>query len=217
MRTFWKWIVLPAVLAVWVAAAPSADKKLELPLPEGTTVKLILLRQKSVQEELKLTADEVKKIDEFTNKEYAEARKALKLGQAERRKKFKALGDANRKFLKDTLKPKQLKRLDQIWMQCTALMQLRRPEIAEKLKLTKDQSAKIETLQKEARKELAKFLRAKITGKSDEKMATLRAETRKKVMAILTDKQKEIVKELVGEPFKGKIVLERPRKGGSDD
>jgi hypothetical protein len=204
MRTFGKSALLLAVLSAWVVAAPE-----DLPVPTGTTVKLILLRQKSVQEELKLSADEVKKVDEFTNKEYEAARKALKLSKEERQKKFKALGEANRKFLKDTLKPNQLKRLDQIWMQCTALMQLTRPEIAKKLKLDKDQRAKIKKLQTEARKELAKLLVRKVKEGSDEKLSNLRAETRKKVRAILTPKQKAIVKEMVGEPFKGKIVLEK--------
>ncbi len=75
MRTFWKCALVLAVLTVGVAPARPADTI----GPEGTTVQLLLLRQKSVQQELKLDADLVKKIVEFTNKESDEYQKALGL------------------------------------------------------------------------------------------------------------------------------------------
>ena len=84
MRTFWKWAVVLAVPAIWVAAAWPQEPA----LPEGTTVKLLLLRQKSVQKELRLTPDQVQKISEFTNKEHEAAREAAKLEGAERERKF---------------------------------------------------------------------------------------------------------------------------------
>jgi hypothetical protein len=204
MRTFWKWALVLAVPAVGVAAARPA----ELPVPEGTTVKLILLRQKSVQKELKLTPDAVRKIMAFTNKQYEEARKALELGMEERRRKFEALGRENRKFLADNLNPGQRKRLDQITMQLTGLMQLRRPEVARALELTEDQSRKVKEMQTEARKHLRELIDAKDSEGRKEKLAKLREQTRKKVMALLTDKQRAKVRELVGEPFKGEIVFE---------
>ena len=42
----------------------------------------------------------------------------------------------------------------------------------------------------------------------NEKLAKLREDTRDKVRAILTDEQKEKVRELLGEPFNGAIVFE---------
>src|SRR5262245_51462386 len=62
MRTFCKSILALAVVAA-CAVLTSAQ---EMPLPEGTTVKLILLRQKSVQTELKLAAEAVDKVMKFT-------------------------------------------------------------------------------------------------------------------------------------------------------
>src|SRR5262249_43172122 len=62
MRMFVKWAVVLLVPAVFGAKARPQDAS----IPRGATVKLLLLRQKSVQKELKLDADVVKKIMEFT-------------------------------------------------------------------------------------------------------------------------------------------------------
>lgn len=203
MRIFWKSVVVLAVSVVCVAAGAP-----QLPIPEGTTVKLILLRQKSVQKELKLTSDDAKKIMEFTNEQHEAAKKALELGKEERKEKFAALENANKKFLADNLKPGQAKRLNQITMQFTGLMQLTRPEVAKELNLTKEQSAKVKELQKEARKSLVELIDAKGSEGRNEKLAKLREEARENIMALLTADQKVQVREMAGEPFKGEIVFE---------
>jgi hypothetical protein len=204
MRTFWNWALALVVPAVWVAAVRPAD----LAVPEGTTLKLILLRQKSVQKELNISAEDVDKIMKFTKKQYEEAVKALELDGEKRKEKFEALRKANRKFLTDTLKPRQRRRLDQITMQLTGLTQLTRPEIIKRLELTDDQVKKFKELQKDARKRLAELIDAKGDKDRHKKLAKLREETRKNIMAELTDEQKEKVRKMVGEPFKGEIVFE---------
>jgi len=70
---------------------------------------------------------------------------------------------------------------------------------------------KFKQLQEEARKELAAIVEDKDPEGKNEKLAKLRADIDKKVEAILTDEQKEIARSYVGEPFKGKIVLEEPK------
>ena len=87
MRTLWKWAVVLAVPAIWVAAAWSQEPA----LPEGTTVKLLLLRQKSVQKELDISADVAKKIMEFTNHQADGAEQAIALPEAQRKKAFEQL------------------------------------------------------------------------------------------------------------------------------
>jgi hypothetical protein len=67
--------------------------------------------------------------------------------------------------------------------------------------------------------EAAKAYRAIIDAEGNEnrneKLAELRAATHEKVAALLTEKQKEIAKEMVGERFKGAILIEErePPKG----
>src|SRR5262249_1588750 len=200
MRTFMKWTVVLLVPVVFGTTARAADEV----VPEGTTVKLLLLRQKSVQKELDLGADLVKKIMEFTDAQSEAAGKAIKLGEAERKEAFVKLLKENDKFLADTLSEKQSKRLHQITMQFAALTYLTKPEMVKDLKLSDEQVKKFKDLQGESRKALVNLIQAKDrTGKS-EKLAKLREETRTKILAVLTDEQKAKVRELAGPPFEGR-------------
>jgi hypothetical protein len=205
MRTF---CTLGLLLAV-VAGSMAADEPAPI-APDTTTSQLILLRQKSVQMELKLTEADVKKIMEFTNKESGEFGKALKLSEAEREAKFKELEKANRKFLQDTLTAAQHKRLEQITLQVTGVRQLTRPEVAKTLGLTAEQQGKFKELAQEARKELGAIYELKDRATKNERLAKLRETTNKKIEAVLTAEQKTKALELVGEWFKGEIVFEEP-------
>ena len=207
MRTF---CTLVLALAVPAGFAAAAEKTAPI-APETTTSQLLLLRQKSVQKELKHDEDTVKKIMEFTNKEADEYGKALKdLKGKERAAKFEELEKANKKFLEDNLSADQRKRLGQITLQVTGLYQLGRPEVVRALNLTEEQQTKFEEMQKEARKALEEILTATERAGKAEKLAKLREETNKKILAALTDEQKAKVREIVGEPFKGEIVFEEP-------
>ena len=205
MRTVMKWVLVLVIPAVFGSTARPAEPD----VPEGTVVKLLLLRQKSVQKELDLGADVVKKITAFTNAQSEAARKASGMSEAARKEAFEKLAQANDKFLTDTLNAKQSKRLDQITMQFTALTQLTKPEIVRELKLTDEQVKKFKEMQTGARKALAEVLRSKDAGKS-QKLAKLHQETRTKALAVLTDDQKTKVREMVGPPFEGEIVIEEP-------
>jgi hypothetical protein len=204
-----QWVLLLAISAAWVPAARSQEQR-ERAVPQGTTVQLLLLRQKSVQEELKLPADVVAKVMDFTHKEHEAFHKVIKLPPEERRQKFAELRKENEQFLKDNLTPAQNKRLVQITLQVTGLHQLSRPEVALALGLTDDQKQKIEAIRKETHKKLAKVLQAKSPAERKEQLAKLREENREQIQALLTAEQKEKVKEVVGEPFRGEIVIEGP-------
>jgi hypothetical protein len=194
----------------------AADPPTEPLVPEGATIHLILLRQKSVQEELKLSPDLVKKIMEFTKKEHEAFKNALAQGEKEREQKLEELDKANQKFLDDNLTAAQRKRLEQIHLHVTGLRQMMRPEIIKTLELTADQQEKVKAMQKEAAKEFEGVLEIKNREARHEKLAKLRADIDKKVEALLTDKQKEKARELIGEPFKGEIVIEEPETAPKD-
>jgi Spy/CpxP family protein refolding chaperone len=201
-----KWAVVLLVTAVFGATARPADPV----VPEGTTVKLLLLRQKSVQKELELTPETIKKIMDFTHAQSEAVHKTTNLGEAARKEALEKLLKENDKFLADNLNAKQSKRLDQIMMQFTALTQLTKPEMVKELKLTDDQVKKFKEMQTEARKALADLIDAKDPKGKSEKLAKLHAETRTKILAVLTDDQKAKVREIAGPPFEGEIVFEEP-------
>jgi hypothetical protein len=186
-------------------AAPGAEERL---VPERTAIPLILLRQKSVQQELKLSDDLVKKVFEFTNKQHDAFQEARKLGKEERESKIEELEKENKQFLADNLTSDQQKRLDQIALQVTGLFQLTRPEVVKALNLTDAQLEKIRALQQEARAGLEKLLNEKDVKVKNQLLAERREETREKIMALMTDEQKAKIREMVGEPFKGEIVIE---------
>jgi hypothetical protein len=204
MRTFWKWAVVLAVPVTWVAAA----RPQEPTLPTGNTVRLLLLRQKSVQKELGISADAAKKIMAFTEKQSEAAGKAIGMAEAERKKAFAKLQDQNKKFLADTLNAKQKTRLEQLYLQFTAPYQLTRAKATKELKLNKDQQQKFKDLYKQYRKEMGDILFGKDTKDRAEKFGKLRSKTRTKILSILTKKQQAQVKKAVGAPFTGKTVFE---------
>ena len=204
MRMFWKWAVVLVVPTIWVSTARPQEED----LPSGTTVKLLLLRQKSVQKELEIPADVTKKIMTFTNAQSEAFGGALKLEKAERKKAFEELEKQNKDFLASTLSAKQSKRLDQITLQFTALQHLTKAKIAKKLNLTEEQLQKLKDLQTKARKELVNLMNAKASADRSEKFAKLREKTRESILAILTKEQQAQVREMAGPPFTGEIVFE---------
>jgi hypothetical protein len=205
MRTFWKWTVALAVPVIWVASAWPQEPA----FPEGTTVKLLLLRQKSVQKELDIPADAVKKILAFTEQQSDAAGNALGMAEAERKKAFAQLAEQNEKFLADTLNAKQSARLEQLYLQFTAPYQLTKAKTAKALNLTEDQQQKLKDLYKEYRTEMGEVLFGKDIEGRAEKWANVREKTRTKILAILTEKQQAQVREVVGAPFTGEIVFEK--------
>ena len=91
-------------------------------VPERTTIQLLLLRQKSVQKELKLADDVAKKVMEFTNKESRGVRQSAEAGRRRSAtQKFEELEKENKKFLEENLSAEQRKRLEQITLQVTGL------------------------------------------------------------------------------------------------
>jgi len=214
MRTFWKWALVLAVPAVGATAARAQE---EDTLPDTTTAQLILLRQKSVQQELEVTPELGKKVTEFTDKEAKAFLEAMKLKGDERGKKLDELEKENKKFIEDNLSAEQRKRLEQIALQVTGLLQITKPESVKLLNLTEDQQAKFKELQKEARKDLEAIEDAKGKEGRTEKLAKLREEINKKIEAVLTAEQKTKVKELIGEPFKGELVFEEDEGGAPKD
>jgi hypothetical protein len=207
-----RWALVLAVPALWVATARPADPL----LPERTTIELLLLRQKSVQQELRVSPEVAKKVADFTNKQHEAFGGALKLGEDERKQKLMEMGKENKQFLDDNLMPAQRKRLFEITLQVTGLHELNRPELGAVLNLTEAQHQKFKELQQEHRKDLAAIFQSNERETRHEKLVKLRADTRDKIQAILTDEQKAKVKELTGEPFKGEIQFEEHEPGSKN-
>jgi len=206
MRSFRKWTVALFVSFVWVATTLPAEPA----VAEGSTVKLLLLRQKSVQKELDVSPESAQRIMDFTHRQHEAFRKSKDAKEDVREKVIEQLRKGNETFLATILTPKQSKRLDQIAMQYTALHHLLMPQTIKELNLSDEQVQKFKDLQKEAHKRLVAIFETKEREGKSEKLAKLHEDNRRKILAILTDEQEAKVREKAGAPFKGKIEFEEP-------
>jgi len=172
----------------------------------GGMSQLGLLAQKSVQEELKLTPDQVDKVTEAQRKQQGARQGLADLSPEERTKKMQEMAKENDKLVADLLKPDQSKRLKQIQLQQQGAMAF-----------TAEQKQKLKDIQDMVTKERAALRQG--GGDRQEaakKIADLTKKTNTEAMALLTEDQKAKWKEMTGEPFKGEIVQGGGRRPRND-
>jgi hypothetical protein len=170
----------------------------------------LLLTQKSVQEELKLSEEQVKQVDELAAKQRELFSGARDLGREERQKRFTESRDASQKAVSEILNAEQQKRYKQIGLQLRGLSALDDPEVASSLGLSDEQKKKVEEIQTAAREEMRSAFQD--GGGDREKFRAAREATNEKLQGVLTAEQKTTWQELTGEPFKGQ--LQGPQRGG---
>lgn len=205
MRAFRRWVLALAAVAVAAAPVRAADDKDDYLIPSEGSIEVILLRQKSVQKELGVGPAESAKINQFTTAQWKKAKALRDRSPAERRQAFEKMARENVQFLDKTLTRPQLRRLFQIGMQVAGLVYVTDPRIAPQLKLTEAQAKKAREIQESARKEVRQFLQSKSPAERKQMIMQVRQANRKRLMSLLTDSQKAVWKELVGQPFKGEF------------
>jgi len=194
-----------AVLVLAAIAAPlqSADKKMMI--PEEGTLEIILLRQKSVRDELKINDATDAKIKEYATRQWKKAQEVADHSQAEQDREFDAMAKENEKFLDTTLSKEQRARLHQIVLQQAGLLYVTRTDIALMLKLTEEQKEQARKAQKEARAELEELLDAKDAKERQEKLAELHKTNTQRLTSLFTPQQSAQWKQMIGAPFTGEF------------
>ncbi len=130
MRGSRKWMLTLVALCACSLPARAADDKAK-PVPEEGALELVLLRHKSVRDDLKLTHREARKIHEFTEQQWKKAQRIEELAdEKEKDRRYNELTREDERFLDEILKPEQKKRLDQITLQVAGLMWITRPDVA---------------------------------------------------------------------------------------
>jgi Spy/CpxP family protein refolding chaperone len=174
----------------------------------------MLLNNKGVQKELKMTDDQTKKVTdafkEVQDKHRDEFAGLQDLQGDERREKMqeimKKVNEEQTKVISEVLSADQVKRLNQIELQNSGPRAFTQEKVQKDLKLTDDQKDKIKTIADDLNQEM-QGLRG---GGGDfqenmKKMASMRKEAVEKITAVLTDDQKKAWKELTGEPYEVKF------------
>jgi Spy/CpxP family protein refolding chaperone len=163
----------------------------------------MLLGQKSVQEELKLSDDQLKKVQEYNEKARAGFGNFQGLGREEIQKKMEESRKEGEKFVADTLKPEQQKRLKEIAFQQTMKVGmgavLANAETAKELGITDEQKEKLKAMQDDGRKFREELgIQGRATEEQTKKLADFRKGQDEKYSKMLTDDQKAKLKTLGG-------------------
>ncbi len=160
---------------------------------------LHLLAQPPVQEDLKLTADQLDKVKDLGERRGKALRGARDAGQEEWTKRLADL-TAQERAVEKLLRPEQERRLRQIVLQQQGPRALYEPEVADALELTAEQRGTLQALLEEL-KPYPHPPRGQPGRRPDDYLKTWR----ENVMQVLTAEQKAGWQELIGEPFKGEL------------
>src|SRR5437867_801535 len=129
------WVAL--VVAVAVVAAPAIGQQQKKQRGQGRGGfggggSLFLLAAKSVQEDLKLSADQAKEVEELSAKQRDSFQGLQDLSREERAQKMQENAKKNQEAIDKLLKPEQQKRLKQLSLQASGPMGLANNEDAAK-------------------------------------------------------------------------------------
>jgi serine/threonine protein kinase/tetratricopeptide (TPR) repeat protein len=172
--------------------------------------RLMLLGQKSVQEELKLNPEQLSTLAEVQDKQRLPVWDFRKHGPPKppetMRKKFEERERSAEAALAKILNPEQAARLRQVALQQQGGYALADLEIAKSLDLTDEQKAQVRGILDQARKP---FRHGKGRGGPPPNLGAGLSEARKhtqeRLLAILNSKQQDRWAALTGEPFRGEI------------
>ncbi len=180
----------------------------------------MLLLNKSVQDELKLTDDQKQQLSKIQTQQREAMQKAFQEGAGDREKMREAMQAAMEKTNKniakvvDTLKPGQKQRFHQIQMQLGGLRALLNAELSKDLNLTDKQKEEIRGIQEDAQKDVREILqdaqgdRERMQA-ARQKIQKVQQEATAKALKVLNSDQQTKYKEMTGTKFDFK-----PDQGG---
>jgi Spy/CpxP family protein refolding chaperone len=170
----------------------------------------MLTTNKQLQDEMKVTKDQVDKLNDALAKVREDLRDDMaklrdrQTSQDERDKILKKMSDANAKAVAAVLTADQVKRLHQIENQQAGTSLFNKEDIQEALKLTDKQLDEIKSITKDLQKDLREVRGAGGFGFDPEvqkKRQDLQKAALEDMKKLLTAKQKDTLKDLLGEPF----------------
>lgn len=204
MHRSWKFAVPMAIVVIWGSSAYSAGHPFML--PDEDTVEIMLLRQKSVRDELKIGNDVAARIDQYAMAQWRKAQEVVNLSEKEQAASFDMMAKENQQFLDKNLTKEQRARLNAITLQVVGLLYVTRRDIADRLKLTAEQKERARQLQGEARRELENLIEARDARERQKELAALWQRNHDRLFDVLTDAQEVTWKQMTGATFKGEFT-----------
>jgi Spy/CpxP family protein refolding chaperone len=235
MRPRVKWL-LTAALAVLVTS-PLFGQLIPglMPILQNGLDTPILLSNKGVRKEIKLTDEQYSKVHKIIKEVHDKYQPQLSKAQADGDKVtfVKLLADSTQetrervnKALPDILSMEQAKRLKQIRIQVNGLISLNKPEVQKELMLTDKQKDEIKGIGDNLKSDIAGVVKDAAGSSSQRllekarkataavgKIKTLNEEATQKALAKLTEEQKKTWHEMTGDKFDFKLLdlQSRPR------
>jgi Spy/CpxP family protein refolding chaperone len=210
--------VAAAALAAGLAAAALAQSTVPGPGVLPNLEKANLLQNKSVQDELKITAEQhaqFRKIARAFEQEHkdeiakAQADKDIRKNLELRRLALETMA----RSANDVLRPEQLKRLGQIELQLRGIWGLMRSETQKQLDLSDKQKLEIRAILENLEKGIREATKDdKNRAEAWKKIHALNQDASEKALDRLSEEQRKTWKEMIGEPFELKVDLPRPAK-----
>lgn len=165
-----------------------------------------LLMNPDVKRELKLTDDQITKLQDSLGKLQDKFKddftKFRQMSNDERRKLLRSFTESYNKAVASVLDEKQMKRFQQIQWQLAGVGALEDPDAQKALKLSEDQRKKLSAVFEDSGKKLQDLFKGgNVEGKREE-FEKIRKDTEDKAYNVLTDEQKKQWKEMQGEPFR---------------
>ncbi len=203
-------LIAIALLAVTVTLASAQGGGRRGMMNQGG---LGLLRMEAVQKELKMTPDQIGKIDAKQQDVRSQMQELMQssggnfqdMSQEDREKFTAKMQDIQHKAVADILTSDQMKRFDQLELQRQGpLMGLLRKDVADKLKITDDQHKQLVDLRQHMMENMRSIFQSAGGQPSEDtrkQMQDLQKSSNEKAVALLTDDQKKQWKDMLGDPF----------------
>jgi hypothetical protein len=177
-------------------------------LPDNN--RLLLLTQKSVQEELQLSESQVKEFLRMSNQRQEIRNGSRGWTREEWNATVQQLLEYETALLAGLL-PKQTERLQQIALQRRVPSALADADVAERLRLTEAQKEQIRAVQEEARAaRRPPWGHGRASPDEGRRPESFGVGTSDRLLLMLTEEQKAHWEQMLGTPFKGEIRWERP-------
>jgi Spy/CpxP family protein refolding chaperone len=198
--------LIASTLAVAQQRERTADKPQESQM--GGPPPLLVLSQKSVQEELSLNSEQLQKVSRAVQKQRKAAQELRGLQGEARDERIRELMQADHKAIKDILQPDQLKRFRQIMLQQIGAPAFANSRIVRELNLSDEQEEKIDEILDKAGRQMRGLVQGGPTDSARAKAEELDRHTTVQILELLTPEQKTKWKQLVGAPFKGEMQFQ---------
>lgn len=182
-----------------------------------------LAKAKDIAADLKLSEDQVKKLEELEKKIGEKRRAAMQEAQGDREAMMSAMQEIAKeteKGLGEVVKPDQMKRLKQLQLQSSIknaglMMALANPEVSKALNFNEEQQEQLKGFREDMQNTMREMFQGGGGGDRAEmqkKMTEYRTSMDKKIAKMLTEEQNKKLKELQGDEFKGQFPA--PQMGG---